>query len=54
MGGVAVQVVKGDITKQTTDVIVNSSNDDFSLKTGECCKFAMLLRGKEMRILEFM
>ncbi|XP_060909810.1 poly(ADP-ribose) polymerase family member 14-related sequence 1 isoform X2 [Labrus mixtus] len=34
MGSVAVQVVKGDITKETSDVIINSSNDDFSLKTG--------------------
>ncbi|XP_074550674.1 poly(ADP-ribose) polymerase family member 14-related sequence 1 isoform X2 [Halichoeres trimaculatus] len=34
MGSVAVQVVKGDITKETCDIIVNSSNDDFSLKTG--------------------
>ncbi|KAM6978444.1 poly(ADP-ribose) polymerase family member 14-related sequence 1 [Tautogolabrus adspersus] len=34
MGSVAVQVVTGDITKETSDVIVNSSNDDFSLKTG--------------------
>lgn len=34
MGTVAVQVVKGDITKETSDIIVNSSNDDFSLKTG--------------------
>ncbi|XP_070693875.1 poly(ADP-ribose) polymerase family member 14-related sequence 1 [Pempheris klunzingeri] len=34
MGGVAVQVVTGDITKETTDVIINSSNENFSLKTG--------------------
>nr|XP_020500425.1 protein mono-ADP-ribosyltransferase PARP14-like isoform X1 [Labrus bergylta] len=34
MGSVAVQVVQGDITKETSDVIINSSNDDFSLKTG--------------------
>uniref|UniRef100_A0A3B5AGG8 Poly [ADP-ribose] polymerase n=1 Tax=Stegastes partitus TaxID=144197 RepID=A0A3B5AGG8_9TELE len=34
MGRVTVQVVTGDITKETTDVIVNSSNDDFSLKSG--------------------
>ncbi|XP_070832442.1 poly(ADP-ribose) polymerase family member 14-related sequence 1 isoform X2 [Chaetodon trifascialis] len=34
MGSVAVQVVTGDITKETTDVIVNSSNEDFSLKSG--------------------
>ncbi|XP_076602870.1 poly(ADP-ribose) polymerase family member 14-related sequence 1 isoform X2 [Chaetodon auriga] len=34
MGNVAVQVVTGDITKETTDVIVNSSNEDFSLKSG--------------------
>uniref|UniRef100_UPI0037E7907B poly(ADP-ribose) polymerase family member 14-related sequence 1 isoform X1 n=1 Tax=Semicossyphus pulcher TaxID=241346 RepID=UPI0037E7907B len=34
MGGVVVQVVTGDITKENSDVIVNSSNEDFSLKTG--------------------
>lgn len=34
MGSVAVQVVTGDITKETSDVIVNSSNDKFSLKSG--------------------
>ncbi|XP_059199634.1 poly(ADP-ribose) polymerase family member 14-related sequence 1 isoform X3 [Centropristis striata] len=34
MGNVAVQVVTGDITKETSDVIVNSSNENFSLKSG--------------------
>ncbi|KAK1902579.1 Protein mono-ADP-ribosyltransferase PARP14 [Dissostichus eleginoides] len=34
MGNVVVQAVTGDITKETTDVIVNSSNDNFSLKSG--------------------
>ncbi|CAJ1078797.1 protein mono-ADP-ribosyltransferase PARP14-like isoform X3 [Xyrichtys novacula] len=34
MGNVAVQVVTGDITKESSEVIVNSSNNDFSLKTG--------------------
>lgn len=34
MGVVAVQVVTGDITKETTDVIVNSSNEGFTLKSG--------------------
>uniref|UniRef100_A0A3Q3M6T9 Poly [ADP-ribose] polymerase n=1 Tax=Mastacembelus armatus TaxID=205130 RepID=A0A3Q3M6T9_9TELE len=34
MGNVAIQVVTGDITKETTDVIVNSSNENFSLKSG--------------------
>ncbi|XP_042351029.1 poly(ADP-ribose) polymerase family member 14-related sequence 1 [Plectropomus leopardus] len=34
MGGVVIQVVTGDITKETTDVIVNSSNESFSLKSG--------------------
>ncbi|XP_074514233.1 poly(ADP-ribose) polymerase family member 14-related sequence 1 [Sebastes fasciatus] len=34
MGSVAVQVVTGDITKETSDVIVNSSNEAFSLKSG--------------------
>lgn len=35
MGNVVVQAVTGDITKETTDVIVNSSNDNFSLKSGK-------------------
>lgn len=34
MGGVTIQVVQGDITKEATDVIVNSSNDQFNLKSG--------------------
>ncbi|XP_030642348.1 poly(ADP-ribose) polymerase family member 14-related sequence 1 [Chanos chanos] len=34
VGGVVVQLTSGDITKETTDVIVNSSNDDFTLKAG--------------------
>ncbi|XP_014047715.2 poly(ADP-ribose) polymerase family member 14-related sequence 1 isoform X1 [Salmo salar] len=34
MGGVLIQVITGDITKETTDVIVNSSNDTFSLQSG--------------------
>uniref|UniRef100_A0A4W5P1N3 Poly [ADP-ribose] polymerase n=1 Tax=Hucho hucho TaxID=62062 RepID=A0A4W5P1N3_9TELE len=34
MGGVLIQVLTGDITKETTDVIVNSSNNTFSLQSG--------------------
>ncbi|XP_076023940.1 protein mono-ADP-ribosyltransferase PARP14-like [Genypterus blacodes] len=34
MGSVDIQVVTGDITKETTDVVVNSSNESFSLKSG--------------------
>ncbi|XP_042068614.1 protein mono-ADP-ribosyltransferase PARP15 isoform X2 [Haplochromis burtoni] len=34
MGNVTIQVVTGDITKETTDIIVNSSNESFSLKSG--------------------
>ncbi|XP_041118121.1 protein mono-ADP-ribosyltransferase PARP14-like [Polyodon spathula] len=34
MGTLQLQVVTGDITKETTDVIVNSSSTDFTLKTG--------------------
>ncbi|XP_029936580.1 poly(ADP-ribose) polymerase family member 14-related sequence 1 isoform X2 [Myripristis murdjan] len=34
MGNVTVQIVTGDITKEVTDVIVNSSNDSFTLKSG--------------------
>uniref|UniRef100_A0A8P4JZX1 Poly [ADP-ribose] polymerase n=1 Tax=Dicentrarchus labrax TaxID=13489 RepID=A0A8P4JZX1_DICLA len=33
--GAAEKVVTGDITKETTDVIVNSSNEGFSLKSGK-------------------
>ncbi|KAM8857669.1 poly(ADP-ribose) polymerase family member 14-related sequence 1 [Synchiropus picturatus] len=33
-GAVTIQVVSGDITKETSDVIVNSSNNNFTLKTG--------------------
>ncbi|XP_061082720.1 poly(ADP-ribose) polymerase family member 14-related sequence 1 isoform X2 [Conger conger] len=34
VGGVLLQVVTGDITAETSDVIVNSSNADFSLRSG--------------------
>ncbi|KAM6934529.1 poly(ADP-ribose) polymerase family member 14-related sequence 1 [Xenentodon cancila] len=34
LGNVTIQAVTGDITKETTDVIVNSSNQQFSLKSG--------------------
>ncbi|CAL8340811.1 unnamed protein product [Boreogadus saida] len=34
IGHVRVQVVSGDITKEKTDVIVNSSNESFTLKSG--------------------
>uniref|UniRef100_A0A3B3V0L6 Poly [ADP-ribose] polymerase n=1 Tax=Poecilia latipinna TaxID=48699 RepID=A0A3B3V0L6_9TELE len=34
LGNVTIQVVSGDITKETTDIIVNSSNDNFTLKSG--------------------
>lgn len=34
MGNVVLQVATGDITKETTDVIVNSSNESFTLKSG--------------------
>ncbi|TSM60565.1 Poly [ADP-ribose] polymerase 14 [Bagarius yarrelli] len=34
MGGVVLQVLTGDITKETTDVIVNSTNKYFTLKSG--------------------
>ncbi|XP_039883588.1 protein mono-ADP-ribosyltransferase PARP14-like isoform X2 [Simochromis diagramma] len=34
MGNVTIQIVTGDITKETTDIIVNSSNESFSLKSG--------------------
>lgn len=35
LGNVVIQAVTGDITKETSDVIVNSSNDKFTLKSGE-------------------
>uniref|UniRef100_A0A3P8NTD1 Macro domain-containing protein n=1 Tax=Astatotilapia calliptera TaxID=8154 RepID=A0A3P8NTD1_ASTCA len=34
MGNVTIQVVTGDITRETTDIIVNSSNESFSFKSG--------------------
>ncbi|XP_026865825.2 poly(ADP-ribose) polymerase family member 14-related sequence 1 [Electrophorus electricus] len=34
VGGVMLQVLNGDITIEKTDVIVNSSNDDFTMKSG--------------------
>ncbi|XP_061579914.1 poly(ADP-ribose) polymerase family member 14-related sequence 1 isoform X2 [Cololabis saira] len=34
LGNVTIQAVTADITQETTDVIVNSSNADFSLKSG--------------------
>ncbi|XP_029365480.1 protein mono-ADP-ribosyltransferase PARP14-like [Echeneis naucrates] len=34
MGQLTLEVSSGDITKETSDVIVNSSNKDFSLKSG--------------------
>ncbi|XP_054908738.1 poly(ADP-ribose) polymerase family member 14-related sequence 1 isoform X2 [Poeciliopsis prolifica] len=34
LGNVTIQAVAGDITKETTDVIVNSSNDSFTLQSG--------------------
>ncbi|XP_062288426.1 protein mono-ADP-ribosyltransferase PARP14-like isoform X2 [Scomber scombrus] len=34
MGAVVIQVLTGDITKETSDVIVNSSNEGFTLKSG--------------------
>ncbi|KAK2850420.1 hypothetical protein Q7C36_009203 [Tachysurus vachellii] len=34
MGGVVLQVLTGDITKETTDVIVNSTNETFTSKAG--------------------
>ncbi|XP_075904598.1 poly(ADP-ribose) polymerase family member 14-related sequence 1 isoform X2 [Nelusetta ayraudi] len=34
LGNVVIQAVTGDITKETSDIIVNSSNDKFTLKSG--------------------
>ncbi|KAM6945739.1 poly(ADP-ribose) polymerase family member 14-related sequence 1 [Aplochiton taeniatus] len=34
VGAVTIQVAVGDITKETTDVIVNSTNQNFTLKSG--------------------
>uniref|UniRef100_A0A8C2ACV7 Poly [ADP-ribose] polymerase n=1 Tax=Cyprinus carpio TaxID=7962 RepID=A0A8C2ACV7_CYPCA len=35
VGGVTLQVLNGDITLEKTDVIVNSSNKEFTLKSGQ-------------------
>lgn len=34
MGPVALEVSSGDITKEASDAIVNSSNENFNLKSG--------------------
>ncbi|XP_066497152.1 poly(ADP-ribose) polymerase family member 14-related sequence 1 isoform X2 [Hoplias malabaricus] len=34
VGGVQLQVLTGDVTKERVDIIVNSSNEDFTLKAG--------------------
>lgn len=36
IGGVSVILKKGDITKETVDVIVNSNNHHLNLKSGKC------------------
>lgn len=35
VGGITLQVLNGDITTEKTDVIVNSSNKEFTLKSGK-------------------
>lgn len=35
MGQLAFEVSSGDITKEASDVIINSSNLDFNLKSGD-------------------
>ena len=35
MGQLTLEVSSGDITKEDCDVIINSSNPDFTLRTGE-------------------
>uniref|UniRef100_A0A3B3QPK1 Macro domain-containing protein n=1 Tax=Paramormyrops kingsleyae TaxID=1676925 RepID=A0A3B3QPK1_9TELE len=41
VGSLMLEVSSGDITKQNTDAIVNSSNESFTLKTGDCSGFAV-------------
>lgn len=36
IGGVSVILKKGDITKETVDVIVNSNNQNLNLNNGKC------------------
>lgn len=36
MGQLSLEVSSGDITKEASDIIVNSSNQTFNLKAGEC------------------
>lgn len=40
MGQLTLEVSSGDITKETSDVIVNSSNKTFNLKAGQCLFFS--------------
>lgn len=35
MGLLTFEVLSGDITRETCDVIINSSNPDFTLKSGD-------------------
>lgn len=35
IGPITLEVSSGDITKEASDVIVNSSNPDFTLKAGD-------------------
>lgn len=35
MGPLTFEVLSGDITRETCDVIINSSNPDFTLKSGD-------------------
>lgn len=36
MGPLTFEVLSGDITRETCDVIINSTNGDFTLKSGDC------------------
>lgn len=58
IGGVVLQVLSGDITKETTDVIINSSNNNFTLKSGNpgnawnpvVAKYRLLTRKNEVTV----
>lgn len=43
IGSITLQIASGDITQETTDVIVNISNEAFNLKDGRLLNLWVLL-----------
>lgn len=53
INGVPICLKKGDITKETADVIVNSTNKSLDLNTGKCF-FAAASKLNSIVLLPFM